>query len=214
MKSEVEEIVEDLPEDADLMIDPGHSEQLLLTQDSQDESEVTPPSSTTPPSESHVGPEPVLIPAPAEFSEDPAKPEATTPPTPEATTPPTPEATTPTPTVEPPPPERVDSPLPEIVSPIRTPVSDVTSPVLESDQESSRGGSKADRHEETSSLSSDISAPSAPEEKGASHKYATLSRVRKFRVDGQVIESTTKKIVDVTANKTLLRDNKRYQQMR
>lgn len=44
-------------------------------------------------------------------------------------------------------------------------------------------------------------------------KYATLSRVRKFKVDGQVIQSTTKKIVDVRANRTI-RDNKKYQQMR
>ena len=44
-------------------------------------------------------------------------------------------------------------------------------------------------------------------------KYATLSRVRKFKVDGQVIQSTTKKIVDVQANRTI-RDNKKYQQMR
>ncbi len=44
-------------------------------------------------------------------------------------------------------------------------------------------------------------------------KYATLSRVRKFRVDGQVIQSTTKKIVDVNSNKTL-RDNKKYNEMR
>ena len=45
------------------------------------------------------------------------------------------------------------------------------------------------------------------------YKYATLSRVRKFRVDGQVIQSRTTKIVDVKGNRTL-RDNKRYQEMR
>jgi len=44
-------------------------------------------------------------------------------------------------------------------------------------------------------------------------KYATLSRVRKFKVDNQVMQSTTKKIVDVNSNRTL-RDNKKYQQMR
>ena len=32
-------------------------------------------------------------------------------------------------------------------------------------------------------------------------------------MDGQVIQSTTKKIVDVRANRTI-RDNKKYQQMR
>ena len=37
--------------------------------------------------------------------------------------------------------------------------------------------------------------------------------MRKFKVDGQVIQSTTKKIVDVRANRTI-RDNKKYQQMR
>ena len=37
--------------------------------------------------------------------------------------------------------------------------------------------------------------------------------MRKFKVDGQVIQSTTKKIVDVRANRTV-RDNKKYQQMR
>ena len=45
------------------------------------------------------------------------------------------------------------------------------------------------------------------------YKYATLSRVRKFRVDGQDIKSTTTKIVDVKANRTL-RDNKKFQQLR
>ena len=45
------------------------------------------------------------------------------------------------------------------------------------------------------------------------YRYATLSRVRKFKVDGKDVESVTKKIVDVTSNRTL-RDSKKYQQMR
>ena len=49
--------------------------------------------------------------------------------------------------------------------------------------------------------------------RGEGYKYGTLSRVRKFKVDGEVIESTTRRIVDMKANKTL-RDNKKYQEMR
>ena len=49
--------------------------------------------------------------------------------------------------------------------------------------------------------------------KGEGYKYGTLSRVRKFKVDGEVRESTTRRIVDMKANKTL-RDNKKYQEMR
>ena len=51
------------------------------------------------------------------------------------------------------------------------------------------------------------------EEKPEGYKYAVLSRVRKFRVDGEVIQSTTQHITDVKAN-TTLRDNTRYQEMR
>lgn len=224
VKSEVQEIVEDLPEDADLLTDPGHSQR-----------EATPPPSGV---TSPVGPEPVMVAAPPSSDIGPqaieikdsaesktAEPEPeTTEPEPNTTEPESESAATPTPEVLPSP-NIVESPLPEVVSPIKTPVvsplpdvpspvpdiispvPDMTSPVPESDQESSRTG---DRNEETSSLSSELSTP---EERGG-HKYATLSRVRKFKVDGQVIESTTKKIVDVTANKTLLRDNKRFQQMR
>ena len=79
-----------------------------------------------------------------------------------------------------------------------------------SDQESLRAEVRHGRQADESSLSSEMSAP---EEKSKEHKYATLSRVRKFKVDGQTIETTTRKIVDVTANKTL-RDNRKYQQMR
>ena len=50
-------------------------------------------------------------------------------------------------------------------------------------------------------------------EKGDGYKYGTLSRVRKFKVDDTVIESTTKRIVDMKENRTL-RDNKKYQEMR
>ena len=44
-------------------------------------------------------------------------------------------------------------------------------------------------------------------------KYATLSRVRMFKVDGQVLKTTTSRIVDAKTKQTL-RDNKRYQEMR
>lgn len=43
--------------------------------------------------------------------------------------------------------------------------------------------------------------------------YATLSRVRTFKVDGEVIHTKTKRIVDAKTRLTL-RDNKKYQQMR
>lgn len=70
------------------------------------------------------------------------------------------------------------------------------------------------RQGDESSLSSELSTPGEDKpSRRVEHKYATLSRVRKFKVDGQTIETTTRKIVDVTANKTL-RDNRRYQQMR
>ncbi len=44
-------------------------------------------------------------------------------------------------------------------------------------------------------------------------KFATLSRVRKFRVDGHVMQTTTSRIVDAKTKQTL-KDNKRYQEMR
>lgn len=71
----------------------------------------------------------------------------------------------------------------------------------------------------SSSSSSEANAPTATPHKesssgkGEGYKYGTLSRVRKFRVDGEVIQSTTRRIVEMKANKTL-RDNKRYQEMR
>ena len=72
-----------------------------------------------------------------------------------------------------------------------------------------------------STSSSETNAPTATPHKenssgggkGEGYKYGTLSRVRKFRVDGEVIQSTTRRIVEMKANKTL-RDNKRYQEMR
>lgn len=44
-------------------------------------------------------------------------------------------------------------------------------------------------------------------------QYATLSRVRKFEVDGKVVQTKISHIVDVTGHMTL-RDNKRYQQIK
>ena len=58
-----------------------------------------------------------------------------------------------------------------------------------------------------------VSDSHTSKEEGKDYKYATLSRVRKFRVDGQEFHSKTVKIVDVKGNRTL-RDNKRYQEMR
>ena len=206
VKSEVQEIVEELPEDADLSTDPGHSEQVV----SESSSEATPspisvtpsPSPALPPAsaavEKKLGPEPVAV--------GDTGPSAVSIPDRDPT----------------PVPESVPSPVSEIQSPppetLPSPVSEIQSPVPESDQESSKAESKSDpaEREDEVSLSSELSGPG--EEKLSSnkkdeHKYATLSRVRKFKVDGQVMQSTTRKIVDVTANKTL-RDNKRYQQMR
>ena len=75
---------------------------------------------------------------------------------------------------------------------------------------------------ESSSSSSETNATAATPRKESSggggkgdmgYKYGTLSRVRKFSVDGEEIQSTTRRIVEMKANKTL-RDNKRYQEMR
>lgn len=44
-------------------------------------------------------------------------------------------------------------------------------------------------------------------------QYATLSRVRKFEVDGRIVQTKISHIVDVTGHMTL-RDNKRYQQLK
>lgn len=74
-------------------------------------------------------------------------------------------------------------------------------------------------HSAGSTSSSETNTPAATPRregggaKGEGYKYGTLSRVRKFKVDGEVIESTTRRIVDMKANKTL-RDNKKYQEMR
>lgn len=68
----------------------------------------------------------------------------------------------------------------------------------------------------TSSSETNVPAATPHKEsssKGEGYKYGTLSRVRKFRVDGEVIQSTTRRIVEMQANKTL-RDNKGYQEMR
>lgn len=201
----MQEIVEELPEDADLSTDPGHSEQVV----SESSSEASPsPISVTPsPSpasavvEKQVGPEPVAV--------DDTGPSAVA--IPDRDRDPTPV------------PQSVASPVSEIQSPppeaLPSPVSELQSPVPESDQESSKAESKSDpaEREDDISLSSQLSGPGDDKfsnNKKDEHKYATLSRVRKFKVDGQVMQSTTRKIVDVTANKTLLRDNKKYQQMR
>lgn len=106
-------------------------------------------------------------------------------------------------------PERSDSPVYETIrSPI--PIESGQS----SDQESLKSRAGRAKQGDESSLSSEVSTLAEDKvNKKEEHKYATLSRVRKFKVDGQVMETTTRKIVDVTANKTL-RDNRKYQQMR
>lgn len=84
-----------------------------------------------------------------------------------------------------------------------------------------RGSDEETRQEDQTSVSSEVSSTPGSDNQHARErlgvtkevKYATLSRVRKFKVGNQVMQSTTKKIVDVAANRTL-RDNKKYQQMR
>ncbi len=215
VKSEVQEIVEELPEDADLSTDPGHLEQFV----SESSSEATPsPVNVTPspspaiptpqPSkESSLGPEPVVVPVAggSDFGPPPVS---------------IPDDRDRDPTPETPVPDTVLSLVSEIQSPVPetlpSPISEIQSPVPEFDQESGKAESKSDPagREDGASLSSELSGLGVDKAgKKEEHKYATLSRVRKFKVDGQVMQSTTRKIVDVTANKTL-RDNKKYQQMR
>ncbi len=145
----MEEIVEELPEGADLSTDPGHMEDLLSDTTEAPSPIDSTPSPPPPPMNSDLGPNPVVI------DEDQNPPSASS-------------ATSSAP------PQSSDH-------------------ESEGTQEGEGGGGGGGKKEE--------------------HKYATLSRVRKFKVDGQVMQSTTRKIVDVTANKTL-RDNKKYQQMR
>lgn len=220
MKSDVEEIVEELPEDADLSTDPGHTQ--LISEINSLPSSAEPsvgPEAVALPTNSDIGPDPIQI-----SSQDTQSPVQS--PVPESRQSPVPEpALSPvSETVQSPVPEPVQSPVSETVlssvsEPVQSPVSEtVPSPVPESvqssDQEMGRAESNVSptRLGDESSMSSETSVPPEPS-KREEHKYATLSRVRKFKVDGQVIETTTRKIVDVTANKTL-RDNKKYQQMR
>ena len=204
VKSEVQEIVEELPEDADLSTDPGHSEQFM----SESSSEATPsPINITPsvsPAVPSVGPEPVTLPA----RQDDLGPSPVSIPDEDRDRTPT---GTPLPGIPQSPVSEILSPLPDALP---SPVSELQSPLPEGDQES-QSGSKSDPsgREDQTSLSSELSGPGDDKAGGKDHKYATLSRVRKFKVDGQVMQSTTRKIVDVTANKTL-RDNRKYQEMR
>ena len=190
----MEEIVEELPEDADLSMDPGHSEQLLsertCTPVPKHPSPSPSPSATPTPGQASVGPEAVML------QNSDLGPEAIT----------------------------MESGKGNAVSSPETAATvAATTAVPESgnnsDQESSKaetGGSMGGKHGDELSLASEVSG--VGEEKTAAkkeeqHKYATLSRVRKFKVDGQTIETTTRKIVDVTANKTL-RDNRKQKELR
>lgn len=241
----MQEIVEELPEDADLSTDPGHSQQ-MISEASLRHSQVTPTlkdeGSGDADDKYSVGPEPVAISSPtnSDLGPDPVnvpsapEPEA---PTQESTQSPGSESTqglesaqSPGPEsiqgpelVQSPVPKSAESPVPESSqrpASVHSPVPEsAQSPVLELvqnlDQESSKRESKGNdgvKRDDASSLSSEVSTPGEEKDK-KEHKYATLSRVRKFKVDGQVMQSTTRKIVDVTANRTL-RDNKKYQQMR
>ena len=49
--------------------------------------------------------------------------------------------------------------------------------------------------------------------KGEAFQYATLSRVRKFEVDGKFVQTKISHTVDVTGHMTL-KDNRRYQQIK
>jgi len=111
-------------------------------------------------------------------------------------------------------------PVSDIISPGPEPVPLSPEPTQPAEEEAMSTAPSASQLQPSSSETSS-SAGGSPKESfaekhkgGASeYKYATLSRVRKFRVDGQVIQSRTTKIVDVKGNRTL-RDNKRYQEMR
>ena len=156
--------MEELPEDADLSTDPGHSQDLI--------------SEGTPPAQENSGP--------PDHSEDQTSPNSDLGPQPVSVL--------------------SEEPSPEDAPP--------SSPVPQhSGHDSVEVGKKAEAvRQDRRSPVLDVSASGEDSDK-KEHKYATLSRVRKFKVDGQVIQSTTRKIVDVTANRTL-RDNKKYQQMR
>ena len=239
MKSEVQEIVEELPEDADLTTDPGHTESLISeTSSIQSESTPTPTpredASPFIPKESDIGPTPVAITTPQDSeigvpqgsetspqdSEIPPQnsdiaspkvsdviPEDSKTGSPDSDIGPEPVLVSPK--DETPPEEPIT-----LLSPSSSSVPEsVQSPVPESDKVEAKV--KPKQEDERSSLASEMSAPSEDKRgrEGKDHKYATLSRVRKFKVDGKVMQSTTRKIVDVTSNQTL-RDNKKYRQLR
>lgn len=209
----MQEIVEELPEDADLSTDPGHMEQLV----SESSSEATPspvvtpsPSPAIPPAavaQSKVGPEPLAVrendlgPSPVSIRDE--RETEGDPQTPQTPTPP----------------DMALSPMSDIQSPLPdalpSPISDIQSPVREQKPAPvSNGKAETKGRGDDTSLSSELSGTGNDKAgKREEHKYATLSRVRKFKVDGQVMQSTTRKIVDVTANRTL-RDNRKYQEMR
>lgn len=183
----MEEIVEELPEDADLTTDPGHSQDFIFP---------TTPTPETNSTHHNISPGATAYRETSPTSLDTAS------------------------TVEPKPPTVYTSdlgPKPVVLAQGANAI-----PAATTQENVEERGTGDDR----SSLSSGVSSTprSGPEEdqgiKGTedglappTRNYATLSRVRKFKVDGQAMQSTTKKIVDVTSNKTL-RDNKKYQGMR
>ncbi|XP_064382334.1 serine/threonine-protein kinase 10-like isoform X2 [Halichondria panicea] len=176
VKSEVQETVEDLPEDADLLHDPEHMEETISA------------SSRTP----SVGEISTLSPTDTERS-----------------------LATPTNV----------GPVAEVASPEPNESGHTGSSIHDEAQRNGKlsttsstsdiAGSDRKKPSISAEEASINSEASGPEETiSKDQKYATLSRVRKFKVDGQVIQSTTKKIINVGEGNKTLRDNKKYNDMR
>ena len=172
-----------LPEDADLTVDPEHSENLISPTTSSPDtssahfdtlSSTTPVESMTTSSEKSLSAEPEPLQAPSSEVISEAVFIST-----------------------------AEVKVQKESNPAATPKGSEVQPVQQA-----VGEGKAPKETKRSS-EADKKGSGAP----ADFRYATLSRVRKFKVDGEVIQSVTKKIMDVTENKTL-RDSKKYQQMR
>ena len=187
----MEEIMEDLPEDADITVDPEHSQNILPTTPTESTPTEGTPTEATPTSTSI---EPSEVPATVIHE--------------------------PSPPAEGVPSQKNDQ-SEAMVTPSEktcraagdTPPENVPTHPPAGDKEETK---EADRTTSNTSKTSGDRRGVAKDRLATGDndfKYATLSRVRKFKVDDQVMQSTTKKIVDVNANRTL-RDNKKYQQMR
>ena len=189
--------MEELPEDADLTVDPEHSQGVLPDKTSND-TPTSDMSRTTPTAVESSPP----IPSPAMMVQEPSPPaqdkETLNPEQSSAVSEESAPAEAPVVT-------DVNSSQP----PQETPAPQQTS----DERRSSETSEQSQQRDRTLSTSSEDKVVDRLGTGSNDFKYATLSRVRKFKVDNQVMQSTTKKIVDVTANRTL-RDNKKYQQMR